>query len=136
MKKVFIDTNVILRFLLKDHKRQSSVAKKLFVKALQGKIALLTLPIICAELIWVLDSYYQREKQEIIQKMRSLIVWDGLEIKNKDVLIMALQIYEYKSVDFIDAYVAAWMKNNKIDIIYSFDKDFDKIEAIKRLNFE
>ena len=86
-----------------------------------------------AEIAWVLSSYYNEPVSEAVQKLRLILCFKGLEIPDKDNLLLACQIWEAKKVDFIDAYIAAWLADNRIKQIYSFDKDFDRIEEIERL---
>lgn len=38
-----------------------------------------------------------------------------------------------QNIDYIDAYNAVFMKNNSCAQIFSYDKDFDRIENIKRM---
>lgn len=42
-------------------------------------------------------------------------------------------IYARKNIDYIDAYNAVLMRRLSLKAIYSYDKDFDKIEGIDRL---
>jgi len=44
-----------------------------------------------------------------------------------------LAFYVEKNISFIDAYLVVLMAKKKIKKIYSFDKDFDKIPGILRL---
>ena len=49
-------------------------------------------------------------------------------------LYFLLYIYSRKNnIDFIDAYNAAVMKHKNISSIYSYDKHYDKIPEIERL---
>lgn len=129
---LFVDTNVFLRFLLNDHKTQSPAANKLFKEAGKGKIALITSSLIVTEMVFTLDSFYKLSKQEIIEKIHAIMFFEGLEITEKNILIQAIAFYEKKSIDFIDAYSAAFALENKIGVC-SFDRDFDKIKEVKRI---
>ncbi|MBI2144148.1 PIN domain-containing protein [Candidatus Woesearchaeota archaeon] len=46
----------------------------------------------------------------------------------------ALEIVNSSKIDFWDAVLAATMKENAIDIIYTEDSDFGKVEGIKAVN--
>lgn len=128
----FIDTNVFLRFLLADNPTQSIKAKKIFEKAAKSKIKLITHSVIIAELIWTLYSFYQQPKQKIIEKIKKLLLFEGLKIIDSEILNSAIIIFEKYSLDFIDAFAAAWVKQNNLTLV-TFDKDFDKIENFKCL---
>ena len=130
---LFVDTNIFLRFFLNDHKTHSPAANRLFKEANKGKISLITNSLIVAEIIFTLDSFYKLSKQNIIEKIHAIMFFEGLEITEKNILIHAISIYEKKNIDFIDAYSASFALENRIDVC-SFDRDFDKINEIKRFN--
>ncbi len=130
---LFVDTNVFLRFFLNDNKTHSPAVKKLFQEASKGKISLVTNSLIIAEIIFTLDSFYKLSKQDIIEKIHAIMFFEGLEILEKNILLRAIMFYQEKNIDFIDAYAAAFALENKIGV-YSFDRDFDKIKEVKRIN--
>lgn len=131
--RIFVDSNIFLRFLLADHPKQSPACRKLFEMAKKGKITLVTLPIVIAEIAWVLHSFYKETRKEAARKLKIILLFEGLEVSHGDALIMAGEIFEKKNIDFIDAYIASWLKQEKIKKIYSYDRDYDKIEDIKRI---
>lgn len=126
MKEYFVDTNIFLRFLLADHKRQHLLAKKLFKKAEEGKVSLWTTDIVILEIVWTLKSFYQLRPQEIQSHISSLIALGNLRVENKNLLLQALDHFARKNVGFTDAYnfLLAQRANKKI---LSFDQDFDKL---------
>ena len=130
---LFVDTNVFLRFFLNDNKTHSSAVKKLFQEASKGKISLVTNSLIIAEIIFTLDSFYKLSKQDIIEKIHAIMFFEGLEILENNILLRAIMFYQEKNIDFIDAYAAAFALENKIGVC-SFDRDFDKIKEVKRIN--
>lgn len=131
--KIFVDTNIFLRFLLADHPRQSPACKKLFEKAAKGEVKLVTLPIVIAEIAWVLHSFYKEPFKEVAEKLRVILLFEGLDVSNRDALLLATQVFESKKIDFIDAYIASWIKSKNLAKVFSYDKDFDKIKEIKRI---
>lgn len=131
--KLFVDTNVFLRYLLADHKTQSPAAKRLFTEAKKGKLFLITHPLVISEIFFMLYSYYRFSKVEIIEKIKIVLLFDGLEIIEKNIIFQAIAFYEKNNIDFVDAYLAAFAIENKIGVC-SFDRDFDKIKEVKRIN--
>lgn len=131
--KLFVDTNIFLRYLLADHKTQSPAAKRLFTEAKKGKLSLVTHPLVVSEIFFMLYSYYKFTKDEIIEKLKTVLLFDGLEILEKNIVFQAIAFYEKNNIDFVDAYGAAFALENKIDVC-SFDRDLDKIKEVKRIN--
>lgn len=124
-----------MRLLLADHPQQSTLAKKLFAKAEANKIFLWTTDIVFLEIIWTLTSYYQLKLKEVQNKVSSLLGLKNLKVKNKDLLLQALDLAATNKVDFADAYNFLLAQKEKQPII-SFDKDFDKLgkrENIKKI---
>jgi uncharacterized protein len=133
MKKVFIDTNILLRYLTKDDPVQYPRCRNLFKKAQNGEMLLVTSTLVIAELIWTLASYYRVSKEQIIEKASIIIGSAAIQIPDKEIIAEALVIYARKHVDYIDAYNAVLLRHLNLKEIYSYDRDFDKIEGIDRL---
>lgn len=132
MKKRFVDTNIFLRYLTADDEDKYSRCRALLERAFKGKEGLSTSAMVIAEITWTLLSFYKVPKEEVIEKITIILNTPNLEVENRKVFAEALEIYSLKNIDFIDAYNAVFMKSNKLDEIYSYDEDFDKIEFVKR----
>ncbi len=132
MTRMFIDTNIFLRYLTGDDPVKYERCRELFKKAVEGKTALSTSGIIIAELIWTLLSYYKVPKADVIEKISIIVATESLYISDKDIITDALVLYGRHNIDYIDAYNAVLMRYQKINGIYSYDEDFDKVEGIRR----
>lgn len=133
MAKKFVDTNIFLRYLTKDDPQKYDKCREIFKKAIEGKIELATSGIVIAELIWTLLSYYKVPKADVVEKISIIVSTKNLYIPDKDVIADALLLYSRKSIDYIDAYNAVFMKYNDFTEIYSYDEDFDLIGNITRV---
>jgi len=56
--RAWCDSNVILRFLLKDHEEYYQAVYPLFEKVAHGEIVLLLHPVTLAEIVWTVESYF------------------------------------------------------------------------------
>ena len=122
MKKAFFDTNFLLRFYLDDIPSQALKAKRMVQAAKDGAVLLVTDLIVICEMVWVLDSFYNLEKEAISEKITNLYRTPGVFVFNGDVLPDALSIYVRKNIDFTDAVVASSVTKNHIVYLASFDK--------------
>ena len=131
----FVDTNLFLRFLTDDVPAQADTVEKLLRQAEQNKIQLITNSMVIAEIVWTLESYYEREREDIQNKILAILNTSGLEVTESHLILKAIIWYAEKNVDFIDAYNAAWMEQRGIEKIYTFDQKhfarLDNVEAIK-----
>ena len=129
----FIDTNIFIRFLTNDIPSKADACEKLFRKTVAQKEALFTTDLVIAEIIWVLESYYELPKKEVQDKVEKILNTPNLVCQNKDIILNALTLYLEKDVDYIDAYNAVFLKKNNIETLYSYDKHFDSIDWLTRL---
>jgi len=129
----FVDTNIFIRFLTNDIPAKADACEELFRKTVAQKEALFTTDLVIAEIIWVLESYYELSKKEVQDKVEKILNTPNLICQNKDIILHALTLYLEKDIDYIDAYHAVFLKKNNIETLYSYDKHFDKIEGLIRL---
>lgn len=129
----FVDTNIFLRFLVNDDPVQADACEALFRKAIEGEESLFTSEMVIAEIVWVLESYYNLEKTAIQVSVEKILNTHNLHCPNREIIINALSIYVEKNIDYIDAYNAFLLKVNEVFEIYSYDKHFDRIDWIKRI---
>jgi predicted nucleic acid-binding protein len=132
-KRALIDANVILRYLTKDPAKMAEAAFKIFDDAKNGKLSLLLTSLTVAEVVWVLESFYDHSKTEIAQTIAQLLFCDGLEVEDLDLLMEALTLYQGKNLDFADAFLAAVALRRGPQAIYSFDQHFNRVPGISRL---
>ncbi len=136
MKRVYLDANVILRLFTKEPLHMSEKAREVFFAAQQGKMSLVLIPIIVAEVVWVLESYYHFPKGQISSILTDFLYSDGLEVVDLYVLIQALNLYREKNIDFADALLGATVLSQGAGFVCSFDADFDRISGITRFRPE
>jgi predicted nucleic acid-binding protein len=129
MTNLWIDANVLLRLLTNDPPEMAQKAVKLAQKAEQGEINLKLLPIVVAEVIWVLNSFYKYSRSEITEVLIPLITAEGIEVENQLQVIAALEVMTAQNVDFLDAYLAE-VARSKGEAVVSFDRDFRKLDVL------
>jgi predicted nucleic-acid-binding protein len=123
MKKLaWLDTNVILRFLLKEDPQLFQAVEPLFLQAEQGDLEIYIHPIIIAEIIWTLESYYEYSKEKIAEVMIQLVEAKGVVAPDKEIIVGALQDYKEKNVDFIDSYLVQYANKKGPLTVYTLDK--------------
>lgn len=122
----FIDSNLILRYLLGD--AGSDKTERL----LKEKKELLLTDVTIAEIVWVLDSFYKWGRRNIVDAIASLVDLDSIS-SDKELILIALGLFKKHNIDYIDAYVAANIIRDGGGRVYSFDRDLDKIPGIKRV---
>jgi uncharacterized protein len=129
---IFADTNLFLRYLTNDFPEQAEAFEQLLLRAGAGEFNFLTNSLVMAEIVWTLESHYRLEKQDIQSKVLAILNTPGIEIKDRDTILKAILWYSEKNVDFIDAFNAAWMFDQDISTICTFDKKhFSRFEGLE-----
>jgi predicted nucleic-acid-binding protein len=123
MKTYFIDTNAILRFLLKDVEEQAKKTKFLFQKAEKNEIKIFIIAEVIAEIIYILTKYYALPKNECVYIVKELLQNNYINIANleKQTLFDAVNIFEESGLDFVDSLLIVHAKNNNSEL-FTFDK--------------
>ena len=122
MKKVFFDTNFLLRFYLADELAQAKKAKKMVEAAVGGSLLLVTDLIVICEMVWVMESFYQMDKEDIVDKITNLYETPGIIVLNGDFLLKALIAYVERNIDFTDAIIGLSAIHHQAQYLASFDK--------------
>lgn len=130
-----VDTNVFIRYLTKDDLKKARASLNLLKKAEAGKIDLYTSESIISEIVYVLEStkLYNLGKKEIALRLFPLLNIGKLKIPYKKTIVIALEIYANSVLNFEDALLVAHAVRLSSREIYSYDRGFDKIVDIKRL---
>jgi len=125
-----IDTNLIIRHLVQDNEKQANVAEKLFDACDRGQVAIVVLPAVLAECVFVLESFYELERADIASALSRLISSPGVEIADATIHLDALDRYGRTKVHFVDCLIAATAAAEDIPVA-SFDQDFRKFSDVR-----
>ncbi len=120
-----IDANVVLRYLLDDHKELSDRAAQIIDKE---NIYIAT-EVIC-EIVYVLYRVYNVPRKEISEKIKSFIAQENTTCSEPNVIKTALDLYQHENIDFVDCILCAHNKI-KADRIITFDKKIESITGRK-----
>ena len=129
MKRLRVDANVLLRFLTGEPKPMAEQAARLMRRAEQGEVLLVLSPLVIAEMVWVLKSFYRHSFDEISRVVIPLLSADGVEVEDRELLIRAIELARDKNVDFLDA-VLALQAVREGETVCTFDEtDFKRLPA-------
>lgn len=131
---VFVDTNVFLRFFVRDVESFYQKAKELFEKAEKGVVKLETSDMVIAEIVWVLESYYDFTKAETKEVIDTILETKNIKVANHSRVKEAVNMYASGKMDFIDACNIAYIKEKGYRKVATFDvKHFKNIEGIRSI---
>lgn len=100
--------------------------------ALAGDHDLLLTDLVLAECVYVLESFYEVERQRVAELMRSAIGLQSIKTVDPPTLLRALEMYELDRLDFAEAYLVALAEATGINTVLSFDRSIDRLETVTR----
>ncbi|MGE3311305.1 MAG: PIN domain-containing protein [Limisphaerales bacterium] len=131
MKRLILDTNVLVRFLVQDEAKQSAAATKLMNDAQSGAYELLLDRMVLAELVCVLMSHYKRTRVDVANTALAIVRSPQVRVEREPELVDSLLRFRDHGVDLVDAWLAATGASSGLDVA-SFDRDFGKFNDVKR----
>ena len=121
-KVILPDTNVVLRYLLRDHEAHYVQANEFFEAVREGKRQALLLEGVLVECIHVLTKFYRVPRSEAAVKLQGLLQYKGIRNPDRAELLDALKRYEGTHLDIVDCILLAKGADEHVEV-FSFDAD-------------
>jgi len=126
-----IDTNVLIRFLVGDDKKQAKKIYDIFKQAEDNKEQFwVPLPVIL-EMIWVLESVYDIPRQEIIDSVKELLLMPILKFESLSALQNFVESSQKSTFDLPDILIAHSAKLHGCENVLTFDKKASEFKLFK-----
>ena len=119
---VGIDTNVLVRFVVQDDKKQAAVAAELIEHYCSAaNPALLGLIVLC-EFVWVLSAAYAYSREQIASALKQILVTECFEVEKHDLAWSAMLDYSSGTGDYADYLIARTNALNGAETTFTFDR--------------
>lgn len=125
----YVDTNVLIRHVTGDPPAQARRASSFLRRAEGLRLA----DLIVAEAAYVLESFYNFSRAQIAQSLEGVILSRAMVVADAVLLLRSLELYESRGLDFADAYIAALAERSIDGTVVSFDRDFDRVSTVTRV---
>jgi len=129
-KQRLVDANLIVRYLVQDHERHARAAGKLFDACDRGEVVIVVLPVVLAECVFVLESFYGHPRADIASALGRLISSPGVEISEVTVHLDGLKRYKGTKAHFVDCLIAATAVAKDMPVA-TFAQDFRKFADVR-----
>jgi predicted nucleic-acid-binding protein len=117
-----LDTNTLVRFLLRDDARQAEAARGILSQAQRaGEVLLVPLPVVL-ELIWVLSSVYHCEREAVIQSLEALLSMPVLRFHRHELVSELCRRGRAADTDLDDLLIGLNAEALGCDTVLTFDK--------------
>ncbi len=119
---IALDTNILVRFLVKDDEVQTRRVVGLMKRAQERNEVLYVSEVVLCELVWVLETSYGVGREEIAANMAKLLRARQLSFRNADLVARALDAYQIGRGDFADYLIREDALLAGADVVATFDK--------------
>lgn len=122
-----IDTNVLVRLLVRDDDQQTVAAEKFIAKGAWVS------HLVLAETLWVLDAVYERTPEQLALAVERLLAHASLTLQDADVIAAALdQFRKRPSLGFSDCMVLEIARKSGHLPLGTFDRQLAKLDGAQR----
>jgi predicted nucleic-acid-binding protein len=130
-----IDTNVLVRYITRDHPEQHRAAKRhLESSCTQEGPGYVNIVVLC-ELAWVLRSAYDASQEEVAQVVDQLLRTRQLQIQQRDRVRAALTEYEESAAGFADCLIGQLNQEAGTEETVTFDQSAAQMDQWRGLEW-
>ena len=118
---LYVDANIILRYILNDHVELSPKAKEIIGK----NIAEIPIEVLC-EVVFVLTCVYKINRKDIADTLLDFFSSTKCILAHREAVIRGIEYYGEKNLDFVDCILAGYNEIENISV-YTFDEKLEKL---------
>ena len=127
-----LDTNVLIRFLTSDKTKKFRGVYTLFESLEQGDLRVELKLIVLFQVVFVLRSFYSVPREDIAAGMLGILEYKGIIVKEKKIIRRTIELWHDSKLDIVDCYLIACLEGDRQNILYSYDRDFDKFKINRK----
>lgn len=128
-----LDTNVIIRYLMKDDAKQFARADALIESAIKNQESLHICLVVMCEVVWVLNYHYKIKKEEICDFLEMLFHTEHMEIENREIALNSFKEYQNSQADLADCIIGQTNKFEGCATTFTFDAKAIKLTSFSKL---
>ena len=129
-----LDTNVLVRFLIKDDVEQANIVIERFQQVELSKDLLFVPILVVLETIWVLESVYEVAREDVLSALRHLISMPILTFESQGAIRRFLIAAHEINVDLSDLLIAQAAEASGCERVLTLDKRALKAELFEPIH--
>ncbi|MBD2430253.1 MULTISPECIES: PIN domain-containing protein [Fischerella] len=128
-----LDTNVIVRYLVRDDLEQWKLADE-YIKQVKasGETCFINNIVLC-ELVWVLKTSYKLSRIEITDVIEKILKTDAFDFENREAALWSLQQMKKGKADFSDYLIGKLNEQAGCSETVTFDAKLQGTQGIRLL---
>jgi len=119
---IALDTNVLVRYLVRDDLKQARKAKALIDRLDREDERAYVADVVLCEIVWVLQSAYGLARAQVGGVLRQLIAARQLAFDSTDRLLRASRAFDAGAGDFADYLIREHCREAGCSVLKTFDK--------------
>lgn len=117
-----VDTNVLVRFLVRDDERQADAVYRLLKRCEAERQALWVPLLVLLETIWVLESAYSVPRSDVLDAIDDLLLMPTLAFEAPDTVRAVGSAGRETTTDLADLLIAHSAKRSGCEAVLTFDR--------------
>jgi predicted nucleic-acid-binding protein len=122
-----IDTNILVRFLVRDDENQFEKARRLIRREITAGRRIFVSQLVLLETEWVLRSRYGLRKMEIIEALSGLLDASDVQFEDEPAIEETLFVWKDASAGFADCLIGAQHRRLGCSATATFDLKASKL---------
>ncbi len=128
MKALAIDTNILIRYIVRNNQEQADVARH-FIESLTPERPAFISREVALEFMWVLERSYSYPRDKIADTVLSLTSAPNIVVESKEDVVKAATRYGQSSADFSDLLILAAANRAGANPLYTFDRRLARLDG-------
>ena len=129
---IVLDTNVLVRYLVRDDTEQAEAARSLLEQLTADRPGYICREV-TVELAWVLERAYGYNRDQIAAVLEELVATEGFVIEAADDVARAAFRYRTGGTGFSDLMILAAAVRSGAHPLYTFDQKAARLEGVALL---
>jgi len=117
-----LDTNCVLRYLLRDHERQARALSDRIDQEIDAGHSMFINDIVLAEFVWTLGAAYGFDRPRVARAIERMTASSQFEFENKSDILAALTAFQASASGFVDCLIGAKNRRLGCKTTLTFDK--------------
>ncbi len=117
-----LDTNCLLRYLLRDHERQAKALAERIDAEIEAGHTLYINDIVLAEFVWTLGAAYDFDRFRVASAIERITASTHFVFENRADVLAALAAFQSSTAGFVDCLIGAKNQRQACTTTLTFDK--------------
>lgn len=127
---IAVDTNVLVRLLVRDDHAQAAKAQRLFDQAAESAISVWVSDTVLVELAWTLGRAYAYNRLDIVKALRALSSHGTVVLESPAAARSATDAFELGPADFADCLLSIKAQLSGCNQLATFDRGMKALPGV------